>query len=278
MPPALPIIPAHRVTEPLAQRGTCTLFLGLDPAGDEVVIKVLHRELLPQVDLVMRFVNESLLLQRLRHPGLVQVRACGQLDDGCPFTVMERLGPSLHDLLRAQPRGLPLQRALRHGQQLAEAAAALHQAGVVHRDIKPDNALLTREPAPRAKLIDLGLARLGEAGDALPVSTAEGALFGTYEYMAPEQWASPKRVGDRADVYSLGVTLFELLTGRPPFVATRPQALMGMHLFEPPPDPLGTHPGLRPVLPLLKEMLRKDPGDRPSMAEVAARLARLARP
>lgn len=277
MPPASPSIPDHRIIEPLAQRGTCALFVALDPEGDEVVIKVMHRELLPQVDLVMRFVNEALLLQRLRHPGLVQVRACGQLEDGCPYTVMERLGPSLYSLLRAEPRGLPLLRGLLFGQQLAEAAAALHRAGVVHRDIKPDNALLTRGPEQRAKLIDLGLARVGEAGHALPVSTAESALLGTYEYMAPEQWASPKRVGDRADVYSLGAALFELLTGRPPFQAARPQALMGMHLFQPPPDPLATHPGLKPVAPLLREMLRKDPETRPSMAEVAARLARLAR-
>lgn len=164
--------------------------------------------------------------------------------------------------------------------QIASALAAAHARGVVHRDIKPENVMLVPDPevagGERVKLLDFGIAKLRAEGEAPAGATRAGTVLGTPVYMAPEQCRGAVIVDDRADVYSLGVLLFEALAGRPPFVSDAPGVLMAMHLTQAPPELRALCPGLPPPLySLVDAMLAKAPALRPSMRAVAEVLARV---
>lgn len=248
-------------------------------SGHPVAVKVLSPEWCLQPEVVARFLNEARALQRLRHARIVKTFACGTLPEGAPFMILEWLPVDLHQVLSRAEGPLSSQAAVRIAWQLADALAALHDHGLVHRDLKPANVLLARdEPtALEIKLADLGLAKVlpdeTAARAALPVSTGGGTLLGTWDYMAPEQWIQSKSVDPRADVYALGVLLFQLLTGRLPFIAEQQKDLMYLHLLEPPPLELLEGRGPVGLRTLLTGMLGKKPSQRPTMHEVLARLA-----
>jgi serine/threonine-protein kinase len=257
-------------------------------SGRAVAVKVLSAEWCIHPELVARFLNEAQALQRLRHARIVTAFSSGILPEGPPFIILEWLPVGLHQVLEREKGALSPRLAANVARQLAEALAALHAQGIVHRDLKPANVLMARQDRSilEVKLADLGLAKVpskaapggGGEGSPLsisPVSTGGGALLGTWDYMAPEQWIASKGVDPKADVYALGVLLFQMLAGRLPFVAEQQKDLMYLHLLEPP--PLGLLGGTVPadLRGLVSEMLNKKAGPRPTMSYVVGRLASL---
>ncbi|QSQ12137.1 serine/threonine-protein kinase [Myxococcus landrumensis] len=251
--------------------------------GSWAAVKMLTLKASLQKEVVARFLNEAQTLQQLQHPHLVKVLALGDVPgDGAPFLVLEWLPRSLHDLLEERGGRLSLEDSVRVLGQLARVLLYLHERGVIHRDVKPENVLVAHPDAGalEVRLTDLGLARrVLEAGAPvtdLHVSTARDALLGTGEYMAPEQWASPKGVDAKVDVYALGALGFHLLAGAPPFVAETHSGLQYQHVVKPP--PLSRLEGVAPegLRSLLGAMLAKVAGGRPSMAEVLRSLDALA--
>ena len=198
--------------------------------GRLVAIKVLHRRYSQDPQVVARFLNEARASARIGHPGVVPVREVGESPEGA-FIVMEYMdGQTLRARL-AQARG-PFSGGVRLVAELADTLAAAHAQGVVHRDIKPENIMLVGPPgAEQARLLDFGIARVVD--DPAGMGTRTGMMLGTPAYMAPEQCRG-LRVDDRADVYSVGVVLFEVLTGRPPFQGDLAE-LMAQHLYAPVP-------------------------------------------
>lgn len=261
----------------------CDVYEGRDAAqARRVAIKVLNEEWRSEAEICARFANEARLLASIRHPHVVSLVATGHLPSGAPFMVLEWLPHHLAGVL-AQGRGaLAAPAATALAIQLARGLAALHERGIVHRDLKAANVLLS-DPDPalaRACLADLGLAKAtAEHAAGRPalehVSTGGGARLGTWDYMAPEQWIKSKTVTPRADVYSLGVLLFLMLAGRLPFPGDDAKQLMFLHLFEEP--PLGHLAGTAPpqLVALVAQMLAKSAPARPALAEVVDRLAAL---
>lgn len=240
-----------------------------------VAIKVLESAHLRTSRTRERFLREAKVAAMIAHPNIVRVLDTGQRSDGAPFLVMEYLfGESLGDCLRRGGHmdtdiALPV---LRHA---ASGLAAAHLAGIVHRDVKPDNIFLVGEPGdPYAvKVLDFGLAKI-QAQSGL---TAFGVAVGTVEYMAPEQVVSD-RPDARTDIYGLGVVMFRVFTGELPFPRVDDSDLLAQQLVTPPPRPSERRPGLeRAVEAVILKAIRKQPENRyPSMAALIEDLERLA--
>jgi serine/threonine-protein kinase len=264
---------AYGVIAEIARGGMSTVYLGEDLAtGERVAIKTLDAFHVGHSEMVHRLLGEHELARRARHPGLLEIRCAEQTRHGIPYLVMEYLdGESLGALVDRTT--LPLPAILAIAAQVASAIAALHAAGVMHCDIKPDNVFVLHEPGPdggpQVKVIDYGVARLV---DDPPI--AEGTVFGTPAFMAPEQWHGAPTT--KSDVYALGCVLYELVTGEPVFSGALPQ-LMTAHR-----DRLAARPSTRradlpPALDdLIMRALAKDPAMRPTMADIAAALVELA--
>ncbi|WP_437931222.1 serine/threonine-protein kinase [Sorangium sp. So ce291] len=257
-------------------------------SGARAAVKVLHTGCCLDRDAVMRFFNEALALQHIKHPHIVKVFDYGALPEGPPFIVLEWLPVDLHRALSRAGGGFSPGVAAHVASQLADALGTLHAHGLVHRDLKPANVLLSQEDPDVAeiKLADLGLAKLlsseaavAQAGDApasfaaLPISTGGSVLLGTWEYMAPEQWVQSKSVDPRADVYSLGVLLFQMLAGRLPFVAEQQKDWMYFHVIEAPPLELLADCAPAGMRDLVARMMSKKASSRPTMHEVVMMLA-----
>ncbi|MBU2665181.1 diguanylate cyclase [Actinoplanes bogorensis] len=213
------------------------------------------------------FLREAALLACVDDPGVARIFAAGRFD-GDPALVLEHLpGGSLADQLGTGPLGQEQVVAL--AAQLARGLAAAHRVGLVHRDVKPGNIMVS--PGHPAKLIDFGLALLGGDG----AGTGEDQAAGTFLYSSPEQSGMLKRPVDaRSDLYSLGVVLFECLTGRLPFEASDVGELLRLHLVAPVPDLAALRPGVHPALvAVIGRLLAKDPDDRyPTAAGLLADL------
>ncbi len=262
----------YGVIAELARGGTSTVYLGEDLAtGERVAIKALRPRLVDHCDMVVRLLGEHQLAQRARHPGLLEIRAADETSHGVPYLVMEYLdGESLSGLVG---RGALVAGSIAAiAAQVAYAVAALHAAGVVHCDIKPDNVFVLNEPAPgggpRIKVIDFGVARLA---DEPPL--CDGMVVGTPAFMAPEQWFGAPT--PKSDVYALGCTMYELVTGVVPFSGALPQ-LMLAHCNSLPVRPSARGADVDPRLErLILRALAKDQAMRPTMADAAAELAGL---
>lgn len=237
-----------------------------------LALKVMRRELSGDPEFVERFRREAITASRLGHPHIVDIIDSGS-EDGQFYFVMEFLdGKPLSSLIDRGPVALPL--ALDIVTQIAQALEVAHRAGVVHRDLKPDNVIvLERAGAPFVKLVDFGVAKVVTPLDGKLTST--GVIVGTPQYIAPEQ-AAGLPVDARADVYTLGLILFELLTGKPPLVGETPALVMNAHISQAAPPLPATFPA--PLRTLVARMLAKSPGDRPqSMTEVLRELSRVPR-
>ena len=199
----------YRLGHPLGHGGMATVYLARDTELDRpVAVKVLAENAAGDDGLRKRFLREARLAARLSHPNVVGVFDAGE-DDGRPFLVMEHVeGETLADLLARRVK-LPAEEVRGLGQQAARGLAHAHSAGLVHRDVKPQNLLLREDGT--LKIADFGIARAAE-GTAL---TQAGTVLGTAAYLAPEQ-ALGEQATPASDVYSLGAVLYELLTGRPP--------------------------------------------------------------
>ncbi len=249
------------------------VYAGHHPAiGKRVAIKVLKRALAGRPEAASRFVREARAVNHVDHPAVVDVFAIGRLDDGRLFLVMDLLdGRTLRDRLQAGPLAPAL--ALRVLREIALALDAAHAKGVIHRDLKPDNVMLTgADDAPTAHVLDFGIARMvAEVADqrTLETLTGQGTWLGTPAYMAPEQWSADGATA-ASDRYALGIIAYELLSGRAPFTAPSLPAMMEQHFRAAVPSVTAAGRGEAPArerLPaavdrVLARALAKDPAAR----------------
>jgi serine/threonine-protein kinase len=216
----------YAVRSRIARGGMATVYLAVDERLDrQVAVKVMHANLADDEEFLHRFIREARSAARLSHPGVVQVYDQGQ-HDGVAYLAMEYVpGRTLRDLMRERGTLTPRE-ALDLLEPILDALGAAHAAGLVHRDVKPENVLLADDG--RIKVADFGLARAIEGSSA---TTRSSVVIGTVAYLAPEQVRAG--VSDaRSDVYGVGVVLFELLTGAPPYDDPNPMALAFRHVHE----------------------------------------------
>ena len=256
------------VTGVVGEGGMATVYAADHPLiGRKVAIKVIRADLGASREAFERFLQEARAVIAIGHPNIVDVFTFGRLDDGRSYFVMELLeGQTLSDTLDTTgPLALPA--ACDALIEVCDGLEAAHRAGVIHRDLKPQNVFLCA-PTAHVKLLDFGIAKLiGKLENNTP-HTRPGMTIGTPDYISPEQ-ARGREVGPHADVYSLGVVAFEMLTGRLPFTADNPADMMAMHLGAEPERPTA----VRPTLPagvdkLILRMLAKEAADRPTLAEI----------
>lgn len=260
------------IDRPLGSGGMARVYRGRHEVLDErVAIKVLHGELSADKHLAKRFEREARSLSRIRHPNVVEVRDFGQTSSGLLYMVMELVdGHTLAEALRrAGP--LPPGEAGRIAADIALGLGAAHDTGYVHRDLKPGNVVLDVRSSPSAvKILDFGLVGLVEGSDSDTPLTRQGTFFGTPTYMSPEQSAGERAV-PASDMYALGVVLYELLTGSPPFFGDIRQ-LAQQHMQTEPPRPPLDFGGLTG---LSLELLSKNPAERPRSNELVEAISQL---
>jgi len=269
----------YRIVRRLGQGGMGAVYEAVhELIGRKVAIKVLHPQYAADAELTERFFNEARAVNLVDHPGLVQVSDYGRLADGTSYIVMEFLkGETLGQRLRRLGTTLPVTDVLRLAWQIADSLLAAHEKGIVHRDLKPDNIMLVPDPhmpgGERTKLLDFGIAKLGDGWVGREGHTVTGTVLGTPAYMAPEQCAGSTKIDAKADVYSLGCVLYHMLSGRPPFVGEGPGAVLGMQQFVEP-EPLAKQAPAAPLdlAMLTHSLLAKSRDNRPTMAEVGQRL------
>jgi len=252
----------YRLERSLGSGGMGEVFVATDSVLDRrVALKRLSSTLAEDDDARARFFREARALARINDPNVVAVFDAGE-EGGTPFLVMELIeGTTLRNELRANGHLEP-ERTRRIGAGVAAGLAAAHAQGVIHRDVKPSNIFLTTEGQP--KIGDFGIARI-ERGDA--TLTLTGQAFGSAPYMAPEQ-AMGGRTDARADLYSLGCVLYEMLSGRRPFAGNDPVSLAYQHLHTEPAHLDAIDGRVEPRLAsLVASLLQKDPADRPRSAE-----------
>src|SRR5271170_2591807 len=246
----------------IARGGMAQVYLAKDLLLDRpVAVKVLFPELSIDRTFVERFRREAQAAANLSHPNIVPVFDWGE-DDGTYFIVMEFVdGRPLSSILRTAGPLHP-DRAAEIAADVALALAYAHRHGVVHRDVKPGNVLITDEG--QVKVTDFGIARAINTEESL---TQTGAVMGTATYFSPEQ-AEGIGVDSRSDIYSLGVVLFEMVTGRPPFLGDTPVAVASKHVRDHPPAPRELNPSIPPTFEaIILKSMAKDPSHRYATAE-----------
>src|ERR1700678_3273623 len=261
----------YAVTARIAHGGMATVYVATDTRLDrQVALKVMHAELARDDDFVRRFVGEARSVARLSHPNVVAVFDQGA-DGPLLYLTMEYVpGRTLKDMLRERGRFSPAA-ALDIMSGVLDGLAAAHSSGITHRDVKPENVLLTADG--RIKVADFGLARANWAAG----HTQAGLLIGTVAYLPPEQ-VMGGTTGPRGDVYSAGVMLFELLTGRQPFTGDNPLSIAYQHVNSDIPAPSTLAPGIPAAVDqLVLAATSRDPGLRPADAGEFARAVRRVR-
>jgi beta-lactam-binding protein with PASTA domain/serine/threonine protein kinase len=260
----------YRITGRVARGGMATVYTATDERLERTVaLKIIHPSQATNVHFVDRFTDEAKTIARLTHPNIVAVYDQGR-HQGLPYLIMEYVqGHTLRDVLTQRRRLNPVE-ALAILEQMLAAIAAAHRAGLVHRDVKPENVLVAEAPSGGAgnlvdavvKVADFGLARAVEASGA----DDSGQLMATVAYVAPEL-VTDGHADARTDVYSAGIVLFEMLTGRVPFDGDDPVAVAWDHVDNDVPAPSSIVKGLPSVLDdLVARATRRDPGARPTDA------------
>jgi tRNA A-37 threonylcarbamoyl transferase component Bud32 len=270
----------YKIVRVLGEGGMGTVYLAEHPMiGKRVAVKMLRPDLGTDPGLVSRFFQEAKAVNEIRHPNIVDISDFGHTPDGIVYFVMELMeGQSLRDRLSASGP-MAIDQAITTARQVIDALAAAHRVGIIHRDLKPDNIFLvsdTQVPGGfRAKLFDFGVAKLlGDKQRQVGHKTIDGAVVGTPFYMSPEQ-ALCQDVTAAADIYAMGVVMYEMVTGAVPFRSEQLVILLNAILKQAAPPPSRTRPDIPPWLDrLILRCLEKDPEGRPrSMEEVSAILA-----
>jgi serine/threonine protein kinase len=248
----------YQVDREIGRGGDARVFLAIDRAGRKVALKILHPEFLESVA-AARFLREIRLVSRLNHPHIARLLDSGERDWFVYLAMSFIDGPSLREVL-GRGRRLSLTDTLRVGLDLLDALDHAHRLGIVHRDVKPENVIISRDRG--AVLLDFGIARAIVTSMSREITRA-GVTVGSSSYMSPEQINGDEKIDGRSDLYSLGCLLFECLTGRPPFVWRKEAVVLQLHLTEPAPDVRD----LRPDVPAdladaIAKALAKAPGER----------------
>ena len=259
----------YRIVDLIAMGGMGAVYLGEHVhMHKRIAIKILHPDSEDQPDLVARFEREALVGAHVSHPSIAHATDFGKLDDGSYFLILEFVeGKNLADAIKEGP--MPAPRVARIARQIADALGVTHELGIVHRDMKPRNIMLAPNHWP--KIIDFGFAKVsvGKLLTAVPKEgrppsrlTGVGVVFGTINYLAPEAAHGMDAVDERADLYALGVMMYEMLAGKHPFDATDPVEMFNHHRMTPPPPFSARAPGI--VVPpeldaIVMKLLEKDP-------------------
>lgn len=260
----------YRIEKVLGEGGMGAVYLAEHTLmRKRVALKLLHPELSDDEEVLARFKREAEAAAHIEHPNVATATDFGKTEDGAFYLVLEYVeGTSLRKALEGG--ALPAARALHIARQIALALERAHAAGIVHRDLKPENVMLVTkgEDADFVKVLDFGIARFDPAshrsGAAAQPLTRHGTILGTPEYMSPEQGVGDP-AGPPADLYSVGVMLYEMLTGKHPFDATEPMELMSMHILTPVPAMSARAPDVRvepAVEEIVKKLLEKEPQNR----------------
>jgi serine/threonine protein kinase len=257
----------YQIQRLIGEGGMGQVYLAVHPGiGRQAAVKVLTPGDAGDPQLVSRFITEARAANAIRHPNIVDIYDSGVLEGGTPYLVMEYLeGETLTQVLGRGP--VALDDAIDWGCQVAEALAAAHAAEVVHRDLKPDNLFLVADAhrlgKRQVKVLDFGIAKLQRRRVEEVHKTRTGVLLGTPLYMSPEQCTSQKDIDFRTDIYSLGVILYEMVTGRRPFDGEGVYEVITMHVNDPPVPPTTLRPDLPPMLEeIILKALAKVPGAR----------------
>jgi beta-lactam-binding protein with PASTA domain/predicted Ser/Thr protein kinase len=251
----------YQLEAPLGQGGMAKVFRATDTVlNRQVAVKVLSPQFASDEAFVVRFRREAQSAAGLNHPNIVSVFDTGSQGD-VHFIVMEYVeGRTLRDVIRQEGPLLP-ERAVEIGAAVAQALDAAHEAGLVHRDVKPGNIMLTRDG--EVKVMDFGIARTSTA-DTL---TQTAAVLGTASYLSPEQ-AQSQPVDPRSDIYSLGCVLFEMLAGQPPFTGESPVSIAYKHVRETPQPPSQRNPDVpQSIDAVVMKCLAKNPANRYQTAD-----------
>ena len=260
----------------LGTGGMGAVYRALDTAtGERVALKVITAMPAGEFEAVYRFLREAYASAKVAHPAIVHARHV-DVSEGRLFLVFELVDGVALDVLLRDGRALAPGAVARFGAQLADALAAAHAVGVVHRDVKPGNIMVTRHRAG-VRLLDFGISKLQDLAPSAAERTRTHAVLGTPAYMSPEQVTEASAVTDRSDVYAVGTILFELLAGRRPFVADSAMALAALRV-------LGDAPSLAALAPkvpdalaaTVQRCLARAPVDRPGAAELSRALAGIA--
>jgi hypothetical protein len=271
---------SYRLIEQIGAGGMGRVFIAEHVRlGRKVALKVLRSEYSGNIEAVKRFFAEARAVNCINHENIIEVSDFIENAKGPSFYIMELLRGTELRALEDREGPLPLRRALAIALQVCRGVGAAHAAGVIHRDLKPDNIFLIERDGRQdfVKLLDFGVAKLSNTSldEASMFQTSIGIVVGTPNYMAPEQ-AFGRAVDHRVDVYSLGVVLFEMVAGRRPFVGRTAREVMVQHMMAPPPRPSQlnpTHDLPSDLEDLILECLRKEPEERPAtIKEVERRL------
>ncbi|HNN92625.1 MAG TPA: serine/threonine-protein kinase [Pseudomonadota bacterium] len=275
----------YRIVRLLGQGGMGSVYEAIHETIERrVALKVLHEGLAKDREAMNRFFNEARATNRIDHPSIVQVSDFGHTPQGAGYLVMEflrgvSLAKRIADLGEHGEKMEPAV-ALQIAWQVADALTVAHGVGIVHRDLKPENLMLIDDPiAPsgeRVKILDFGIAKLTQGNTVNKAHTAVNALMGTPVYMSPEQCEGAGGVDEKTDVYALGIILYEMLSGRPPFTAQGMGQLLMAHMTQTPPPLLSLVPGLKKDLAeFVHRLLVKPKAERPTMQQVHAMLSDL---
>jgi len=246
--PTFPKIPNFELKKFLGSGGAADVFLAVDLKHSRLVaIKVLSHTRFADTIAVRRFIKEAQTISRLHHPNIVRILGTGKANDQ-HYMVMEFLPESLKQRIRVRKQ-IGLQESLAIINQIAAALFYAHGKGFIHRDVKPDNIMFRSDGTP--VILDFGIARVLEATSAI---TRSGTSLGTPRYMSPEQ-LNAKRVDGRSDIYSLGVVLYEMISGAPPYKGSQTMSVILKHISEPIPK---LPAELSFCQPLLERMLAKE--------------------
>ncbi len=243
-----------------------------------VAIKVLRYDLARKDDVVRRFQNEAIAASRIGHENIIEVTDFGKTPDGSVYFVMEHLnGSALADIIQ-KSGSIPQRRAIPILLQITKALSVAHSQGIIHRDLKPENIVLIEKPDRKdfVKILDFGISKMLDTSDRAEKLTAMGMIVGTPEYMSPEQ-AAGMSVDKRTDIYSLGVIMYEMLTGRLPFLADNAIRILMMHQTEKPIKPRDINPEIHTSFEyIILKCMEKKPEDRfQDMSEITQALIQI---